>query len=66
MTTHCELGDTDIFIVYSFGSSKKKTIKTKNAPIEVITTTPPSSLAIPTYEVITEITSTWRRIESLY
>lgn len=39
MTTHCQLGDTYIFVVYSFGSGKPKTIKLKNAPIRVETQT---------------------------
>ena len=64
MTTHCKIGDTNIFIVYKLGTKKETTIKTKNAPIEVITTTPPGNVASPTYEVITEITGTWRRTDS--
>lgn len=39
MATYCKLGDTDVFVTYSFGSSKKETIKIKNAPIRVETKT---------------------------
>ncbi len=39
MTTHCKLGDTDIFVVYTLGNSKPKIIKIKNAPIEIETRT---------------------------
>lgn len=37
MTTYCNLGDTDVFVVYSFGSGEQKTIKIRNAPIRIET-----------------------------
>lgn len=59
MPIYCKIGDTNVFITYSFGGGKEKIIKTKNAPIEVITTTPATNLPVPTYEIITEITAIW-------
>lgn len=61
MTIHCKLGDKNSIVSYKFDRQSKKVNKIKNAPIEVITTTPPSNLAVPTYEVITEVQRTWIR-----
>ena len=61
MATHCETGDKSSIVSYKFDGQSKRVIKIKNAPIEVITKTPPSGLTIPTYEVITEVQRTWIR-----
>lgn len=63
MTIYCKLGDKNSIITYKFNNAKEEVVKIQNVPIEVISNSNGDNSSGLVYEVITEITATWRRTD---